>query len=351
MPKRPPKVETRPRVLREAMMQRVHRRLVASGSLLLPAAPAMLETYVEMLLGLFRPLGRLFSTEQIEHLRNILAQKLDEAYKKSPYSRIHIEYETNPSPAVSISYVISVRHSTMAMEYEEWTHDRKPPLFGKHPDAKVLALAASLGAPAEVPVLDIGAGTGRNTLPLARAGYPTSAVEASPALSKILETSAADEGLAVEIFAGNVLEAALPFPAGRFKLIILCEVLIHVRALSDLRALFRRASELLAPGGLLCFSTFVSDDAYTPDRLTRELAEVFWSTVQTRAELRTVMQDLPFKAVSDESVFAYEKEHLPPEAWPPTGWFGEWTRGIDVFDLSEDNAPLELRWLVFERVA
>jgi SAM-dependent methyltransferase len=349
MPKKPPKVEARPRVLREAMMQRVHRRLVANGSLLLPAAPGLTDAYVEKLLTIFGALGRTFSTEQTEHLGKVVAEKLHEAFEKSPYSRIYVEYFTDPSPAVAVSYVVSVRHSTMEMEYEEWTRDRTPPLFGKHPDAKVMALAASLGAPGDVPVLDMGAGTGRNALPLARAGHPTSAVEASPALCDILRDTVEKEGVPAVVVAGDFMDESLPLAKSHFKLIVLSEVVYHLRELHRVRTLFRRCGELLAQGGLLCVSVFASDDAYTPDRLTRELAEVFWSTVQTRAELRTVTLGLPLSLVSDESVFEYEKEHLPKEAWPPTGWFTEWTLGQDVFDLPEPTAPLGLRWLVYRK--
>jgi SAM-dependent methyltransferase len=349
MSKKTSKSELRPGVLREAMMRRVHRRIGASGSMLLPAAPSLLETYVEMLLAAVRPFGRYFAPDAVVRLRDILREKLDEAYTRSPYSRIHISWDTDPQPAVSISYVVSVRHSSMEAEYEEWTRERKPPLFGTHPDTKVLALAASLGKPADVRILDIGAGTGRNTLALARAGYPMAAVEGSPALCKILEKSAKDEGLDVELFGGNALDRSLPIPSGRYQLVILCEVVYHLRTLLALRELFERCAEVLAPGGLLCFSAFVADGGFTPDRLTRELAEVFWSTIQTRAELRSVMEGLPFSPVSDESVYGYEKEHLPAEAWPPTGWFADWTRGRDAFDVPEGTAPIELRWLVYKR--
>ena len=48
-------------------------------------------------------------------------------------------------------------------------------------------------------------------------------------------------------------------------------------------------------------------------------------------------------------MLAYEKEHLPREAWPPTRWFEEWTDGRDLFDLPAGEAPMDLRWLAYKR--
>jgi hypothetical protein len=46
-------------------------------------------------------------------------------------------------------------------------------------------------------------------------------------------------------------------------------------------------------------------------------------------------------------VFEHEKPRLPESAWPPTGWFAEWTQGIDRFDLPAGKAPIDMRWLVY----
>ena len=60
-------------------------------------------------------------------------------------------------------------------------------------------------------------------------------------------------------------------------------------------------------------------------------------------------EGLPFERVTDESVLEYEKEHLPAEAWPPTGWFVPWVAGQDLFDIPENRSPVELRWLAYRR--
>ena len=58
---------------------------------------------------------------------------------------------------------------------------------------------------------------------------------------------------------------------------------------------------------------------------------------------------LPFERVTDESVLEFEHEHLPAEAWPPTGWFVPWVAGQDLFDIPENRSPVELRWLSYRR--
>jgi 2-polyprenyl-3-methyl-5-hydroxy-6-metoxy-1,4-benzoquinol methylase len=347
-PSTPPPM-TDPRGLHEAMLKRVHRRLTAEGSLVLPAAPALLDTYVEMLVTQFRALGRNLDDDELAFLRRVLSDKLHEGYESSPFCRLHVSWSTDAAPAVSLSYVVSIIPSTMESEYQEWVDSREPPLFGSHPDAKVMDVARSLGPPAKVRCLDIGAGTGRNTIPLAREGFPTDAVEAAAALVPLLRDAVARDGLDVRIFEGDVLDPSVALPKSHYRLVFLCEVLSHFRSLGDVRKLLTRAAHTLAPGGLLLFSAFVADDAYAPDPLARELSQVFWSSVFTRKELAGAMQGLPFALLSDESVHDYEKAHLPPAAWPPTGWFTEWTQGRDVYALPEGKCPIELRWVAFRR--
>jgi SAM-dependent methyltransferase len=211
----------------------------------------------------------------------------------------------------------------------------------------VMDLCRMLGT--DAPVLDIGAGTGRNTLPIARAGHPTSAVELSPDLARILRTDAEKEGLEVRLFEGDVLNAPLELPEAYYRLIILCEVVSHFRSTDDLRRLFERTASLLAPGGLLAFSVFLPVSGYQPDQLAFELSQVFWSTLYTRDDLKKASADLGLSQLSEESVHDYEKKRLPESDWPPTGWFVEWTRGNDIYNLPVGKAPVDMRWVVYKK--
>jgi 2-polyprenyl-3-methyl-5-hydroxy-6-metoxy-1,4-benzoquinol methylase len=226
---------------------------------------------------------------------------------------------------------------------------REPPLFGAHADAKVLDLARSLGDPASVAVLDVGAGTGRNTIPLARSGFTMHAVEMTPEFAAVLRAELEKAAVSARVFEGDALDPKIGIPAGNYRLIVLAEVVSHFRNVIQLRTLFERAAEWLVPGGLLLFSIFLSADDYEPDAMVREFAEVMWCCLFNRKELAAAAEGLPFTMVSDESTHDYEHEHLDASAWPPTGWFAQWASGRDVFDVSAEKSPLELRWVVYRR--
>ena len=343
--------ETDPVNLRASIIRRLTKKLGVEGRVRMPAVPTLLEDYVENLRKMFAAYGRIFTEAEIDGLRTILDGKLKEGFAASPYAHVLVRYQTEPPPKIGIQYWVSTEISTIEDQYADWVKTRTPPLFGKHPDTKVLDLARSLGAPADVPVLDIGAGTGRNTLPLARAGFPTEAVELSPDLANILKNDAEKEGLNVALYRGDVLGEKLELPKGRYRLVILCEVVSHFRANPELRRLFERTSELLAPGGLLAFSVFLPVSGYQPDELARELAQVFWCSLFTRDDLKEASAGLGFSLLSEESVFEYEKKNLPATDWPPTGWFEEWTRGLDLFRLSVGKAPIDMRWVVYRKNA
>jgi hypothetical protein len=108
-------------------------------------------------------------------------------------------------------------------------------------------------------------------------------------------------------------------------------------------------SEAIAPGGFLLFNLFLTVDDYEPNDIVRELSQFCWSYVMTRQELQDCLADLPLEIISDESVFDYERLHLPPEAFPPTAWFTNWATGRNLFPIQE-APPAELRWIVCRRL-
>lgn len=346
--KRPAR-ETNQNVLHKAMLRRLPRRLGATGVFVLPPVPSLLEHFTERLRELFAGFGRVFNEADTEHLRGILKTQLERAYAASPYSRVVVRYATEAPPATAMNYDVQIELSSVADEYALWVKTRTPPYFGVNPDAKILECAHALGPPAEVPVLDVGAGTGRNTLPLARAGFPTDAVELSPALASVLRADVEKEQLSVRVFEGSAL-GELGVPSRHYRLLFMAEVIAsHIRTVEEIRLLVEGAARSLATGGLLLFNAFIAKDGYRPDAVSRELSQALWCNLFTKADLAAAFEGQPFELVSDESTHDFEHEHQPAEGWPPTGWFVGWATGLDLFDLPSGRAPIDLRWLVYRR--
>ncbi len=342
--------ETNAGVLRQALLRRLPQRLRGSGEFSIPPAAGLLDHYTQLFIGVFAAIGRVFTAAEVEEFRLGLKQNLEQAWAISPYSKVVVSYQTNTPPQTGLLWRINVLRSTVEDEYDHWLKTRTPPLFGKHPDAKIFELARGLGAPAEVPILDLGAGTGRNALALARAGFPTDAVEMVPSLAAVLREEAEQADLPVRVFEGDMFDAGLGLPVGHYRILLLAEVVAsHFRSEAELRALFALASQLLPVGGLLVFSAFLTSDGYKPDDAAREMSQVQWCNLFTRRQVQDAIGAHAFERLSDESVQAYEKAHLAAEDWPPTGWFEAWTGGQDLFDLPAGRPPMELRWLVYRK--
>lgn len=344
--------ELDPDALRAAILARLPHRSQSTGSLQLPAIPALVDHYTSLLIELFAGLGYRFNSEERAELRARLQGALDEGFAASAFSKINIRYTSATPPDTGMNYEIEPAVITVEDEYADWTRSRQPPLFGAHPDAKVMSLAHALAAQQSdaIAVLDVGAGTGRNTLPLAKAGFRVDAAELAPALAALLRKDLQNAGVHAQVFEGDALDPNLPIPRGAYQLVVLAEVVAsHFRDVEQLRVLFERASDWLAPGGILLFSAFVATDGYEPDALAKQASQAFWSCLFTRAELDQAVRGQPFERISDESCYVFERNHLPKHQWPPTGWFEQWSRGHDLFELSGKRPPHELRWLTYRR--
>ena len=345
-----PTRETNSTLLKQAMLRRLPRRLAARGDLMIASVPGLLDHYQQMLLSMFAALGRVFNDTEKTHLRGVLETWLKKGWEESPYTRLVVHFETDAPPKTTISYKVALNVVTIADEYGHWVKTRTPPLFGAHPDSKVMDLARSLGNPPDIKILDVGAGTGRNTIPLAREGFLADAVELAPALAQVLREDVEKAGLKINVFEGDVIDPNLNVPQEHYDMIFLAEVVAsHFRDIGHLARLFTAISGMLRPGGILLFSAFSPGDGYKPDQLARELGEVFWCVIFTRSDFEQAFAGLPFDKVSDESTIEYERERLPPEAWPPTGWFEQWSSGGDLFDLPIGRAPVELRWMTYKK--
>jgi SAM-dependent methyltransferase len=331
--------------LREALARRLHRRSVVASTLTLPAVPAMIDEYVRMCDAIFTAVGRKFTAEQLDNCRNIIAEQLAIAYEQSP--RSHIVITIDAPVGTVLNYHVKAEWYTVAGAYANWLSTRKPPLFGTEPDARVWALAGEAADPARFPVLDIGAGTGRNALALARRGHPVDAVEMTEDFADVIRADSERECLGVRVLTGDIFTTTDDL-RDDYRLILLSEVVSDFRTTQQLRSLFELAAGCLAPGGRLVFNAFLARDGYEPDGAARELGQQVYTSVFTRDEVAAATAGLPVVLVADDSVYEYEMAHLPDGAWPPTSWYADWVSGRDLFDLERDRTPIEMRWLVYE---
>jgi len=352
-------------MLKEAVWRELQERFVARGQVTMPCVPGMLHNCLDRIAGIFQSIGAKVDSEAVSEIPRNLALKLQEGFDASVHSTLFFQYEPVEPPATGsggLRFDIKIQVGTIAQQYQKWLDNREPPLFGTHPDAKLMAVAATLGEPSQVPVLDVGAGTGRNTIPLAQAGYPVDAVELTPEFVKQIQLRSQELGLPVRVFLGDILAPReVKLRPAHYRLVVLAEVVAsHFKNVEQLRLLLAKMADCLQSGGLLLFSMFLTVDDYEPNEVARQLSQVNWSCLFTRQDLAEAIRgsdprcgsaQLPLEIVADESVVEYEKKHLPIEAWPPTGWFIKWCEGENLFPLKDRDfkSPLELRWILCRR--
>jgi SAM-dependent methyltransferase len=115
------------------------------------------------------------------------------------------------------------------------------------------AMRALFGPIAGQRVLDLGCGTGRHTLDLARAGARVTALDQSPEM--IAQAQPKLTGYPVD-WVLHALPDLLPFPKETFALVVSGLVVEHV---PDLPGLLREVARVLVPGGRCLLSALHPD--------------------------------------------------------------------------------------------
>ena len=332
--------------LHDAMVRRMYRRTLAEGQIRVPAVPGLTDEYAQLCSNICAILGVPYTPEQSIQLKRVLEAELAKAFKASQRSDILISFQL--PFGTGLNYRVEAEWRTIEADYDNWVVTRPPPLFGTEPDARVLALACEAADPTAHRVLDIGAGTGRNALALARSGHPVDAVEMTPKFADIMRAEVESESLGVRVIQSDVF-TAVEGVREEYQLMVLSEVVPDFRTTQELRGVFELATDVLDRGGHLVFNTFLARPGYTPDSTAVELGQQCNTMIFTRDEVSRAAADLPLELIADDSAYDYEKAHLPEGAWPPTGWFEGWSSGLDVFDVGREESPIELRWLVYRK--
>ncbi len=340
--------------LDQAIYKNLNARTVYRGEILLPCVPAALGHYLTQVEQLFDNLGRPLLPPEAEQMQQLLATALTQGFTADPSALLVLKYEVTCGAALQreLACSASLVVPSLTEQYAQWSRSA-PDCFGTAPDAKVMDLLPDLGAvstaPITAPILDVGAGQGRNTLAIARLGYPVDALEPTAAFAAQLQAAAAAENLPIQVQQTDILEAQVTLPQGHYALMILAAVISHFRDGDQLRQLFEVASQILRPGGVLLCNCFLAHGGFEPDPLAREMSQVAWSSLFTRGELQAAIADLPLEQISEERVLDYEAHHRPPTDWPPTPWYLDWASGRSAFPLTEVPPPVDLCWLVLRR--
>jgi 2-polyprenyl-3-methyl-5-hydroxy-6-metoxy-1,4-benzoquinol methylase len=171
------------------------------------------------------------------------------------------------------------RREVSAQEgYARWAdyydHEQNPLIAVEEP-----IVDAILGRLDPATALDVGAGTGRLALKLARRGVAVAAIDQSAEMLAVAEQSARREGLAIDIRTGS-LEEGLPFAAAQFDLVTCALMLCHVPDLYQAACEFSR---VLRAGGHLLITDFHPD----------AVAVMGWRTVAARPEGHYLLPNMP----------------------------------------------------------
>lgn len=119
-------------------------------------------------------------------------------------------------------------------------------------------LAAGIGA--HTRVLELGAGTGRISIPLARDGHSVIALDAMPPMLESLERTAARVGLTDRIRPLHADMREVPLGDDEVDLVIApFNALMHLYRWQDLLACFREAQRVLRTGGMFAFDVQIPD--------------------------------------------------------------------------------------------
>jgi 2-polyprenyl-3-methyl-5-hydroxy-6-metoxy-1,4-benzoquinol methylase len=141
-------------------------------------------------------------------------------------------------------------------------------------------------------VLEIGAGTGIFTLPIARRCREVTAVDISASMMEILKGKAAGEGLGnIRTITGNAETMDLD---GSYS--VAC-AFSSLEYLADLRAFFRRLADHIEPGGTLYFITARRSLFRLFAQIGNAMRQGLWLKAHNRREIEAMLSASGFEEI------------------------------------------------------
>jgi SAM-dependent methyltransferase len=161
------------------------------------------------------------------------------------------------------------------------------------------------------PVVELACGTGRISVPIAKAGVQLIGVDASPGMLEMARAYATAEGVELDLRLGDMREPPVP---ERVELVLIpFRSLLHMTTEADRLRALGGARSLLAPGGRLVFDVFApapDDIEETHGRwLERELG------IQERADWDEDTRTLTLSVRRGEEASSMKLAWLSPAEW------------------------------------
>ena len=161
------------------------------------------------------------------------------------------------------------------------------------------------------PVVELACGTGRISVPIAKAGVHLIGVDASPGMLEMARAYATAEGVELDLRLGDMREPPVP---ERVQLVLIpFRSLLHMTTEADRLRALGGARNLLAPGGRLVFDVFApapDDIEETHGRwLERELG------IQERADWDEDTRTLTLSVRRGEEASSMKLAWLSPAEW------------------------------------
>ncbi|RZN44760.1 class I SAM-dependent methyltransferase [archaeon] len=196
-------------------------------------------------------------------------------------------------------------------------YERSAPYYDVFDSKPNIAFFLSRVCPGSI-VADVGAGTGRITLPLASLASHVYAIEPSPAMSAILERNVAQCDN-VTVIASDAQSFSLP---KQCDVTVLSGVYDHFLNDDERKASLSAIYECLKPGGILLMDAYIGSDASSPQRLVDECHDgpmTYLRYIGRSADDGVVNVSLRYEAYRDGMLVSSVSERSPVSVSTPEG--------------------------------